>query len=354
MASSKLRAYKQLLQGSVSLSDSEWSYELPSLPPSSQTKPLSLVKSVTLATKETRHQIDIRLQTVDPSRAISSYELDRFVLISFASFRSLHNQSAAVVGTQPSIPRECTEYIVKLLRAGVRINGVLYNFYGHSNSQLKSRTCFLFAGPKDQICKMVEKMGDFGKMKTVQKKSKRIGLLFSAAQVAMDIDPKRCEDIPDIETADYVFTDGCGLIAPRLAQDLARRARITFRNVRYTPSVFQIRYRGYKGVLTIDPRMKGETLIKMRKSMKKFSGGEDYSFSVVESSKVRFSPSHPEWNVKLMHPSVSRIGLAISMTKSSSCSIPLAYLRRLCCGSSKSTLTSLLALPETLVRPFDS
>ncbi|GJC88137.1 RNA-dependent RNA polymerase 1 [Colletotrichum liriopes] len=129
-------------------------------------------------------------------------------------------------------------------------------------------------------------MGDFTKMKTVQKKAKRIGLLFSTAHATLAVDPKRCEDIPDVETADYVFTDGCGLIAPHLAQELARRIGIVIRTVRYTPSVFQIRYRGYKGVVTVDPKMKREvTLLKLRKSMKKFSGGCDYSFSVVEYSK---------------------------------------------------------------------
>nr|RBQ95109.1 hypothetical protein FVER53263_05746 [Fusarium verticillioides] len=123
-------------------------------------------------------------------------------------------------------------------------------------------------------------------MKTVGKKAKRIGLLFSSSKAAMIINPDRCEDIPDVERDQYVFTDGCGLIAPSLAQELARRRRIIFRDSRYTPSVFQLRYRGYKGVVTVDPRMKKEkALFKLRKSMKKFSGGDDYSFAVVEHSK---------------------------------------------------------------------
>lgn len=38
----------------------------------------------------------------------------------------------------------------------------------------------------------------------------------------------------------------------------------------------------------MDPRMKekGGSLLRMRKSMKKFAGGDDDSFSVVGSSKV--------------------------------------------------------------------
>lgn len=143
------------------------------------------------------------------------------------------------------------------------------------------------AASKEEISKRIEALGDFKKMKTVGKKAKRIGLLFSSAESIMTIDPERCEDIPDVESTDYVFTDGCGLIAPKLASELARRSRILFRDSRYTPSVFQIRYRGYKGVVTVDPRMqKQKAWLKFRKSMKKFSGGGDHSFAVVEYSKV--------------------------------------------------------------------
>lgn len=154
----------------------------------------------------------------------------------------------------------------------------------------------MYAAPKDVISRKIESLGDFSSMKTVGKKAKRIGLLFSTARAAMTISPDRVQDIPDIESADYIYTDGCGLISPRLASELARRTRIVFRDKRYTPSVFQIRYRGYKGVVTVDPTMlkKGgpdddddakKILLKMRSSMRKFKGGDDHSFAVVEYSK---------------------------------------------------------------------
>jgi len=291
----KLQNYRAVLQETVSLDDSQWSYTLPDLPPASETNRLGLVKAIALKTVDgTRHTITLQLQPVSPNRALASDPLDKFILISFADFhsRSLRNAAPETVGTQPATPRECTDYMVRLLRAGVTLqNNTHYRFYGHSNSQLKSRTCFLFAAAsQEEIHTKVEAMGEFGRMKTVQKKAKRIGLLFSSAEVAREIDPRWCEDIPDVESKEYVFTDGCGLIAPKLARELARDAKIVFRNVRYCPSVFQIRYRGYKGVVTTDPRMKGTTegapLLRMRKSMKKFAGGGDYSFSVVQSSKV--------------------------------------------------------------------
>ncbi|KAK1834909.1 RNA dependent RNA polymerase-domain-containing protein [Podospora conica] len=285
----KINNYNAILQPVVSLDDHTWSYNPPSLPSPTDTNRLGLVKTISLKTDGTKHTITLQLQPVSSNRALRRDPLDKFILISFANFhtRSLYNAAPTLKGTQPSTPRECADYMVKLLRAGITLQGVHYNFYGHSNSQLGSRSCFLYAASKDVIKAKVDALGEFGKMKTVQKKAKRIGLLFSSAEVARTVNPKWCEDIPDVETKDYVFTDGCGLIAPVLARELAKGAKIVFRNQRYCPSVFQIRYRGYKGVVTVDPRMreKGGPLLRMRKSMKKFAGGDDYSFSVVGSSK---------------------------------------------------------------------
>ena len=53
--------------------------------------------------------------------------------------------------------------------------------------------------------------------------------------------------------------------------------------------MFQIRYRGYKVVLMLDSPMETQTWVKFRRSMKKFHGGDDHSFSVVEHSKVACS-----------------------------------------------------------------
>lgn len=293
-----LATFSRVLMKTISLEDREWKFEVKDLPSPGKLDQKQVVKKIAIRTHMVAgsHSMTLRLEKAEPNRAIKHHPLRNFVLLSVEGFRPLPRKggeeaSRAEGRLQPAVGRECADYVVRFLRAGVTIQGVEYNFYGHSNSQLKSRSCFLYAAGKDEISRMIESLGDFQKMKTVGKKAKRIGLLFSSAQVAMEVPSDRCEDIPDVETTDYVFTDGCGLIAPSLAKELARRVRIVFRDTRYTPSVFQIRYRGYKGVVTVDPRMnKGKALLKMRSSMKKFSGGDDDSFAVVENSKV---PSPP-------------------------------------------------------------
>ena len=125
-------------------------------------------------------------------------------------------------------------------------------------------------------------MGDLSKLKSVGKKAKRIGLLFSSAEVTLSLPPERCQDIDDVVYQNYIFTDGCGLVSIQFARLLAQRRNIVFRDRRYLPSVFQIRYRGYKGVLTLDPTLLGQISVQFRKSMRKFKDAPDHSFAVVD------------------------------------------------------------------------
>ncbi|KAI0200557.1 RNA-dependent RNA polymerase [Astrocystis sublimbata] len=207
--------------------------------------------------------------------------------ISFANFRPRYDVADEGGEYKRWTRKEVVDYITNVLRAGMEVQGSHYNFYGLSNSQLKSRSCLLLEESKDAISTRIRSFGNFGNIKSVAKLTKRIGLLFSSAQFATAVEADRCEDIADIETDDYNFTDGCGLISSKLAKELSYRLCLTFRNKRYTPSVFQIRYREYKGVVTLDPTMKDRhVLLKLRKSMKKFSGCADISFAVVEHSKV--------------------------------------------------------------------
>jgi len=71
--------------------------------------------------------------------------------------------------------------------------------------------------------------------------AKRIGLLYSEAEIDYTLDPKWIKDIADIKSGDEVFSDGCGLISVNLAKQLSKKRRIMFRGARYTPCVFQIR-----------------------------------------------------------------------------------------------------------------
>src|SRR5437660_199878 len=87
----------------------------------------------------------------------------------------------------------------------------------------------------------IYRMGDFGKIMNAAKRkyiteyrvtldllmikgAKRIGLLFSAAE----IDVQLVADIDDIENSTTMFSDGCGLIAKRFAIQVSKAKRIIF------------------------------------------------------------------------------------------------------------------------------
>ncbi|KAJ6529211.1 RNA dependent RNA polymerase-domain-containing protein [Mycena capillaripes] len=136
------------------------------------------------------------------------------------------------------------------------LNGIQYRFYHHSNSQLRSRSCFLREANSDaELDERIYRLGDFQRLMSAAKRAKRIGLLFSEAQLDYNLNPIFVKDIEDIRSGDELFSDGCGLISRWLAIQLAKSKKVIFRGVRYTPCVFQIRYLGYKGVLMLHPQL---------------------------------------------------------------------------------------------------
>ena len=287
MAPSNANTFEAILQTGIRPDDHEWVYFVPDLPSNATIVGNSLIKSISVTSNENLQSMKLRLEKHSPNRGVEDANLDRYITISFKNFRLQcpKPESGEGAKTKPSQPRESADYVLRFLRSGVTLNGAHYYFYAHSNSQLKSGTCVLFAGSLAEISQRIESLGDFTKIKSVSKLAKRIGLLFSSAKVATQLQPDRSEDIPDVIRGDYNFTDGCGLIAARFAKILVQKLNICFRNQRYLPTVYQIRYRGYKGVLTLDPNLQGNTLVQFRDSMRKIKGGADLSFCVVEYSK---------------------------------------------------------------------
>lgn len=283
---SKAISFVTILQDNVSPDELKWEYVVPGLPGPQVTNPVGLIKCVSVVSSSIKQQITLRFTAAPSNRAIRDEVLDRLVLLSFADFRLQWPAITANETSKPATGRQNGDWITRMLVTGIIINGVVYHFFGHSNSQLKSRSCFLYAASKEEIAAKVEAMGDLSKLKSVGKKAKRIGLLFSSAEVTLSLPPDRCQDIDDIATKDYIFTDGCGLISIQLARQLAQRRNIVFRDRRYLPSVYQIRYRGYKGVLTLDPILRGQIQVQFRASMRKFKDSPDYNFAVVDYSKV--------------------------------------------------------------------
>jgi nicotinamide riboside kinase len=99
-------------------------------------------------------------------------------------------------------------FLENILSNGIYINNQQYNFIGYSNSQLRGRSCYLYAGPINEIQQMIDDNGDFDKIKNISKRAARIGLLFSSCTPTIHIQSEQVIQIDDVERNGHTFTDG--------------------------------------------------------------------------------------------------------------------------------------------------
>ena len=152
-----------------------------------------------------------------------------------------------------------------ILEQGILFSGSVYRFLGHSNSQLKDKTCFLMNESQENIYELLALFGEFSNIKSLAKRAKRIGLLFSTFRRSLDLENHMYEVIPDVKRGGYNFTDGCGLMSEELARDIQRLQRTV-----HLPCVAQIRYQGFKGILLLGRQMGPGLKVQFRESMRKF------------------------------------------------------------------------------------
>lgn len=158
MGEQTVSRFSYILQRNIRPDDRQWSYTVSHLPLASTTNRLRLIKSVSLVSNQCEQEVTLRFQRQSPNRAVESDMLDHFISISFEKFRLQYPRTdphceISSGSSQQAPPKESADYILRLLSSGLSLNNVQYRFYGHSNSQLKCKTCFLYAGTKEEICK---------------------------------------------------------------------------------------------------------------------------------------------------------------------------------------------------------
>jgi len=140
-----------------------------------------------------KQNIRISHKKYDKSRIVEKYDPS-----------CLNNKFASILFDQ----KLDNTFIENILSNGIYINNQEYHFIGYSNSQLRGRSCYLYAGSIDEIQKIIYDNGDFEKIKNISKRAARIGLLFSSCTPTIHIESDHVIQIDDIERNDYTFTDG--------------------------------------------------------------------------------------------------------------------------------------------------
>ncbi|CAL9201376.1 unnamed protein product, partial [Musa hybrid cultivar] len=159
--------------------------------------------------------------------------------------------------------------ILSVLKDGLHIGSKKFEFLAFSASQLRANSVWMFASNENLTAESIRKwMGHFSGIHSVSKCAARMGQLFSSSVQTLNVPRQDVKIIPDIEvtTEDgkkYCFSDGIGKISLSFAKQIAKKC-----GLRNTPSAFQIRYGGYKGVIAIDRTSFWK--LSLRKSMLKF------------------------------------------------------------------------------------
>lgn len=173
--------------------------------------------------------------------------------------------------------------ILSVLRDGIVIGDKRFQFLAFSASQLRSNSVWMFASNDNVKAEDIrEWMGCFNKIRSVSKCAARMGQLFSSSWQTLVVPVQDVEIIPDVEvTSDdgigYCFSDGIGKISLSFARQVAQKCRLN-----QTPSAFQIRYGGYKGVVAVDRNSFRK--LSLRSSMLKFES-KNRMLNVIQWSK---------------------------------------------------------------------
>ncbi|KAK0463788.1 RNA dependent RNA polymerase-domain-containing protein [Desarmillaria tabescens] len=182
------------------------------------------------------------------------------------------------------------------LKQGFELGGRNFEFLAYSSSALREHAVwfinpFRYQDPdtKDIIHVDAEyirqSIGDFKGTELMTQPSKwaaRIGQAFTATDPSVKVKRHEWTEMPDMGTKEnlakgqYLHTDGAGTISKSLGDEIWAclcKGRRDHGEKAVQPSVYQIRFMGYKGVVAVDPELDHDPngiRMKLRPTMRKF------------------------------------------------------------------------------------
>ncbi|XP_060186888.1 probable RNA-dependent RNA polymerase 1 isoform X1 [Lycium barbarum] len=202
------------------------------------------------------------------NRVLRNYseDIDNFLRVSFVDEELEKMYSTELLSKANGIRTDIYERILSTLRNGFVIGDFFFEFLAFSSSQLRDNSVWMFASRPGLTANDIRTwMGDFQQIRNVAKYAARLGQSFGSSRETLSVGRDEIEQIPDVKVhgTNYVFSDGIG----KISADFARRVA-TKCGLQYTPSAFQIRYGGYKGVVAVDQY--SSMKLSLRKSMLKY------------------------------------------------------------------------------------
>ncbi|KAJ9153033.1 hypothetical protein P3X46_026523 [Hevea brasiliensis] len=225
------------------------------------------------------------------NRVLRHYQkdLNNFLRVSFVDeeLDKIHSTNLSPRASSENEDRRTAIYkrILSTLQNGIVIDKKKFEFLAFSSSQLRENSCWMFASRYGLTAADIrEWMGNFRQIRNVAKYAARLGQSFGSSTETLSVSRDEIEIIPDIEIGrgrtTYTFSDGIG----KISAEFARRVALKCRCKGFTPSAFQIRYGGYKGVVAVDPTSSKK--LSLRKSMCKYES-ENTKLDVLAYSKYQ-------------------------------------------------------------------
>ncbi|XP_054711022.1 uncharacterized protein LOC129220618 [Uloborus diversus] len=189
------------------------------------------------------------------------------------------------------------DIVYNVLIRGLVIGSRHYEVLASSTSQLREHGLWMYAKDSEGRTAAYVRiwMGNFSAIKNVAKYMARMGQCLSSTEEGTQITLNAGNEIalPDIKTKDrrYIFSDGIGSVSSDLAEEI-RSAYIKSAALNddevvfFNPTAFQIRYKGCKGMVAIDPTLPVRT-IGIRPSMEKFECVTSSQLEIVKISAPR-------------------------------------------------------------------
>ncbi|XP_059289899.1 RNA-dependent RNA polymerase 6-like [Lycium ferocissimum] len=214
------------------------------------------------------------------NRVLRNYKhvSDRFLRVTFMDegMRNLNRNvltyyAATIVRkiTSHSNPQRTAIFhrVKRILSKGFYLCGRKYSFLAFSANQLRDRSAWFFAeAPNIRVPGIINWMGKFSN-RNIAKCAARMGQCFSSTYATVEVLPNEVNfELPDVKRNGYVFSDGVGMISADLAIEVAEKLHLSVN----PPCAYQIRYAGYKGVITCWPAKNDGICLSLRQSMRKF------------------------------------------------------------------------------------
>lgn len=144
------------------------------------------------------------------------------------------------------------EFCKSILKKGIFCENDYYHFLGHSDSQLREKTCYLMNASEEGIRYHLANFCDFVEIEDPGLRAKKIGLLFSSFQQSLELKEDNCKVNPDTIEKDifkrHIFTNGCGFMSQQFVSKVGRQLA----GIRYPePSAVFVRYQGFEGMLVL-------------------------------------------------------------------------------------------------------